>query len=102
MSIKNDKMKKHWKYLIGILTLSGIAYCGYFSYDAMQSKMIENDLVLTNVEALAGFETVTTWACQGAQPEKNCSAYCGVCGTRVPEKGKSSGYLTGSHSCSFN
>lgn len=102
VNTKRNKMKKHWKYLVGILALSSAAYIGYFTYDSMQVRTIENDLILTNVEALAGFESVTTWSCQGSQPEDNCSASCGVCGTRVPAKGYADGYLSGSHSCSFN
>ena len=96
-------MRKTWITIVATVVLGVTIYGGYHAYGAYeQNKQLESDLLIANIEALAEFETNTTWKCQGSTPKNNCSAYCGVCGTRVPASGKSDGSLSGSHSCSMN
>ena len=74
-----------------------VVFCavGVAAYFGMPKEQ-DNELLLANVEALAGGETKTTWTCVGT--DKTCKVQCGMCGTKI--KGK--GTLSGSHSCSIN
>lgn len=87
-------MKKSFGAL-GVLfvTAIAIAICTY-------EEPITDPTVMANIEALSDPETSTGWRCVGTQ-RNNCSASCGLCGTRIPASGKSDGQLTGSHSCSM-
>ena len=91
----NGKVK-----FMAIALVLGFATMGAY-HAKVNSKINANEaLFLDNVEALTRWETHTTWRCVGQEPKNNCSAFCGLCGTRVPAKGEADGVLTGEHSCS--
>ena len=65
------------------------------TYLLASDKTGEGALLLSNVEALARSEGATsTWTCD-ASSKKECSLFCGECGTRV----KGTGAASGKHEC---
>ena len=65
------------------------------TYLLASDKTGEGVLLLSNVEALARSEGATsTWACD-ASSKKECSLYCGECGTRI----EGTGAAAGKHEC---
>lgn len=91
----NKKIK-----ILPIAVVLGIAAIGTYHADVNSNVNASEALFLDNVEALTRGETHTTWRCVGEEPKNNCSAFCGLCGTRVPASGQVDGTLTGEHSCS--
>lgn len=67
------------------------------SYHAYASKSAAEDgnLLMANVEALAGgFEVSTSWRCD-ASKDRPCETRCNACGSYI----NGSGALFGEHSC---
>lgn len=96
-------MRKTWTAIVATVILGVAIYGGYYAYGAYEhNKQLASDLLMANIEVMAEIETNTTWKCQGAVPKNNCSSYCGICGTRIPASGKSSGSLSGTHTCHMN
>lgn len=81
------------KFVIITIVAMFAAVSGYGIYASQQFETM-SDLMLTNVEALAdGGETNTTWDCEGWWGD--CSAFCGLCNTKV----EGDGSIKGSHTC---
>lgn len=70
-----------------------VVVAGYGIYVNQKVNTV-SDLMLANVEALADSESNTSWTCDGWWGD--CSAYCGVCTTKV----EGDGSLKGTHTCS--
>lgn len=78
---------------LGSFMLMIAAAGGYHAYTS-NSAAEDGDLLMANVEALAGDEASTSWNCD-AKSSSNCSASCLACKIDV----SGTGALTGSHTC---